>query len=270
MKRPMQTINVIPSACSWLHCCPQATRLQLYICMLQLSKGRPRSPTFLQPCQPQGQPAVCLHSAGSRGLRGEPIPAPSLSHSSCCCFHHRELAASSWDSNHRQISNHPGLLSRAQLLLLAQSPAKSGIEMPGPFSHHCRSAVGRLLTSSLSPLRTLVLELVTKKGLCAVCSASLALPQDIMLCFLQLPSDEVVLGIYKQQVKLLQTLERKLRIREKTTTGVMFCVVISRRALESCHFSWFEHKICILCPHSCEDRLRNVNSKSSYIEIKCR
>lgn len=186
MKLPTQTIFVTTSARSWLYRCLQATRAQLYLGTLQqsirsLSKDRPNSPIFLQPCWPQGQPTACLCNAGSRALQGKLIPALGLGHSSYLCSRSREPAASSWESIPHQISNHPGLLGRAQLLLFAQPPAKSGIEMPGPFSHHRSSVVGRLLTGCSSPHGTPVLEVVTKKGLGAVCSASLALPQDTML-----------------------------------------------------------------------------------------
>lgn len=205
MKLPMQTIFVITSAHSWLYRCPWGTSLQLYICKLQqsissLSKDKPKSPILLQPCWPPGNQLRACATIGSRGLWGELIPALSQSSYRCSCY--RDPAASSWDSISRQVSNQPGLLGRAQFLLFAQSPAKSGIEIAGPVSHHCCSAVGRWLTSCSSLLRTSVLRGCHQKGLCAACSATELFP----LCFLQLLSDEVVVSVYKQQVKLFLTL----------------------------------------------------------------
>lgn len=139
------------------------------------SKGSPRSPTFLQPCWPQGQPAACLRNTSSLGLRGMMVSAPSLSHWRYCCSHYREPAASSQGStsHHDQADLQPsfwGGLSFSRLLSHLQNQALGAWTIFTSLLLSC----GKVAHQFSSPLITSVLDIVIKKGImcCLQCLGS--------------------------------------------------------------------------------------------------
>lgn len=143
--------------------------LQQSICLLP--KDRLQSPTFSQLCWPQGQPAVCLCNPGSQGLWGELIPALSLSHSCYHCPHYRELAASSWGSISPKSPAIQGFwegLCFSCLVSLLQNQALRCLD------HFLITIASCGNVTNQSPLRTSVVEVVTKKRImcCLRCLTS--------------------------------------------------------------------------------------------------